>query len=237
VRKNTLNFVVDLLTLIAILAMIGTGLVLYFVLPPGSGGRGLILWELGRHDWGDVHFWTAVSLAALLILHVALHWAWVCGTIRRLVHGPKRNAGRPRSALDNLYGIAFLAILIGAFTAFVFIANANVATSAEEAGRHEAEHADGGAGGGKRAGRGSTNQSAENEHGEHNRSVGGVEIRGSTTLAEIEAATGVSAALIVQDLGLPPDTPTNERVRRLADQYGFSMRELRAAVASHLYDG
>ena len=82
-RKNTLNFAVDVLTLLAILLMVGTGLVMKFTLPPGSGGRGLILSGLGRHDWGDVHFWASVALGVLLVLHVALHWAYVKTNLKR----------------------------------------------------------------------------------------------------------------------------------------------------------
>jgi hypothetical protein len=67
-RKNTVNFYVDLATLLAILAMTGTGLILKYSLPPGSGGRGLVLWGLGRHDWGGVHFWIAVGLGVLLVV-------------------------------------------------------------------------------------------------------------------------------------------------------------------------
>ena len=63
-RRNTLNFLVDALTLLAIFVMIATGLVIRFILPPGTGGghggAGLLLWGMGRHDWGDVHFWTSV---------------------------------------------------------------------------------------------------------------------------------------------------------------------------------
>ena len=30
-----------------------------------------------RHDWGDVHFWIAVALAAGVMIHLLLHVQWI----------------------------------------------------------------------------------------------------------------------------------------------------------------
>jgi hypothetical protein len=59
-------------------------------------------------------------------------------------------------------------------------------------------------------------------------------VNGSMTLQEIEQRTGVSAAVILKELGLPPDTPTNERVGRLRKKYGFEMHTVQAIVQKHL---
>jgi hypothetical protein len=224
-RKNTLNFIVDLLTLLAILTMIGTGLIMYFTLPPGSGSRGLILWGLDRHEWGDVHFWSSVALGALLILHVALHWSWVCGTIRRLLHGPSTTRGRARSGLDNLYGIVFLAALAGVFAALLLVANANVIASAERAREHDQEHEPArieapGAGRGGAAGAG-----AETDH-----ERGASAIRGSMTLAEVAAQTGLSVEAIRTLLDLPTDTSSQERIGRLVRAHGLDMAAARSLI-------
>ena len=70
-RRNTLNFIVDLVSLLVMLGMIATGVVMRFLLPPGTGGRhgdGPVksLCGLGRHDWGDVHFWLGVAIGVLM---------------------------------------------------------------------------------------------------------------------------------------------------------------------------
>jgi hypothetical protein len=229
-RKNTLNFIVDLLTLLAILAMIGTGLIMYFTLPPGSGSRGLILWGLGRHDWGDVHFWSSVALGALLVLHVALHWAWVCGTIRRLVHGPSGARGGGRSGLDNLYGVAFLIVLAGFFAGFLLVADAGVVVSAEAAGRHESEHAPArtespGAGLHFSAAEGDAPEAADEQ------------IRGSMTLAEVSEQTGVAVAELLAALQWPADTPAQERFGRLCRAHGMEMAAARRIIADRVAQG
>ena len=83
-----LNFVIDVLTLLVLLAMVGTGLVIRYLLPPGSGGHGagprLELWGLGRHDWGDVHFWIAVATIVVTLIHIVIDWKALRGVIRYL---------------------------------------------------------------------------------------------------------------------------------------------------------
>ena len=152
-RRNTLNFITDAVTLLVMLAMIASGLLLRYVLPPGSrGGSGLSLWGWTRHDWGDLHFWLAASLAALLLVHVALHWSWVCTTVKRFV--------RPDAPLvctwrRNVYGGALVALLAGLVGGFTWLASTNVVRGATEPqhrqlrlGRADRDAAESGRGGG-----------------------------------------------------------------------------------------
>ena len=223
-RKNTLNFSVDLLTALAILVMVATGLIMEFTLPPGSGSRGLVLWSMMRHEWGNIHFWASVALAGILILHVALHWAWVCGTIRRLVHGPSGERGRGRSRLDNLYGVAFLILLTGLFAGFLLVADAGVVVSAETAREHESEHAPArlespGAGRHFSAEEGDAQDAAVEE------------IRGSMTLVEVSEQTGLPMAELLAALQWPEDTPPHERLGRLCRAHGMEMAAARQIIA------
>lgn len=65
-------------------AMIGTGLLLAFRLPPGSqGGRGLRAWGIDRHEWGDIHTWLGYVFVVFLLLHLALHWRWLWSVAAR----------------------------------------------------------------------------------------------------------------------------------------------------------
>ncbi len=58
-------------------------------------------------------------------------------------------------------------------------------------------------------------------------------INGSMTLSEIERQTGVSAAAIAKELGLPHDVSADERLGRLRQQYGFEMHDVRSIVEKH----
>lgn len=74
---------IDTVAAALLTAMVGTGYILWFVLPPGTN-RTHILWGLLRHQWGAVHFWISLMLLTFLAVHVGLHWRWlVMGLSRR----------------------------------------------------------------------------------------------------------------------------------------------------------
>ncbi|HMB04500.1 MAG TPA: DUF4405 domain-containing protein, partial [Isosphaeraceae bacterium] len=72
----TRNFLVDSLAFAGFVLLTATGILLHYLLPPGSGHR-MTIWGLDRHDWGRVHFWISVAFLGSLALHLVLHWKWV----------------------------------------------------------------------------------------------------------------------------------------------------------------
>jgi len=109
-KKAAINVWLNILALVNFLALAATGAIMRWVLPPGTGGRhaqgaGLgrgwrggrgaldstdpeagpikTLLGWGRHDWGDLHFWLAVSLVVVIVVHIVLHWSWVRANILR----------------------------------------------------------------------------------------------------------------------------------------------------------
>ena len=82
-KKTTINFYADCVGLIAFLGLVCTGFIGRYILPPGTGGRGKggvpskTLLSLGRHDWGDIHFYLAVTFVIFTLWHIYLHWEWI----------------------------------------------------------------------------------------------------------------------------------------------------------------
>lgn len=137
-KRSSLNFAVDAVTFLVMLGMIATGLLIRFVLPPGSGERRL-LWDYSRHDWGDVHFWLAVALGGIVLIHIALHWSWVCSLVSRWCLSDEGRA-RPKAALRrNLVGVVLLLSVMGLITGFLWVA----ARSVVETGGGGRQHRDG----------------------------------------------------------------------------------------------
>ena len=104
-RKKTWNVIIDIMAYVAFVVLAMTGVIMYFILPPGSG-RSLSIWGLGRHDWGDIHFWAAVSFFGILILHLILHWKWIVSVLR----GTPRPESRWRFLMGSVGLIAIILI-------------------------------------------------------------------------------------------------------------------------------
>jgi hypothetical protein len=125
-KRQILNFVIDTAALLVMLAMVATGFLLKWILPPGSrGGQGLQLWGMTRHDWGDLHFWLAVALLLLMFVHVLLHWSWVCALVARLVRGTSSGGAVVAHSRQWLYGISFLIVCCLLVAAFLWLASAH----------------------------------------------------------------------------------------------------------------
>jgi hypothetical protein len=75
-KRVTINALVDIGCLIMFIPSLVSGLVLYLVLPEGGGrGSGWATYlGIARNQWVTIHNNTSLIFAALLILHLLLHW-------------------------------------------------------------------------------------------------------------------------------------------------------------------
>jgi hypothetical protein len=241
-RRNTINFVIDLAALLVMLALAATGLIMRFALPPGSGGRGgglrATLWGWGRHDWGDLHLWLSIAVGALLLIHAALHWDWLCCTARKLMPKEPGATDKTRTWMRNLVGAGALGVTAALLTGFTWFTSAQV-TNTRAGGLFASMHGqraeidaasivatpstqpDPARRGHDRNDRGSCGDGRKPEH---------QTIRGSMSLADVAAGTGIPAETIRADLKLPDSAPLNERLGRLCRQYGLEMSQVRQAV-------
>jgi preprotein translocase subunit SecG len=69
---------VDIGCLVTFITSLISGLVLYLVLPSGGGrggGSGSYL-GIAREQWLNMHNYTSLIFAALIIIHLLLHWMY-----------------------------------------------------------------------------------------------------------------------------------------------------------------
>jgi hypothetical protein len=115
--RTTLDFWMDLISMVTGLSLAATGAMLAFVLPPGSGRA--TVFGLTWRDWGSIHFCVATVFVAAVVAHVCRHWSWLWSTVHRLV-------GRERGADDgHLVAGVFLLVLL----ATVFVGGVNWAST------------------------------------------------------------------------------------------------------------
>jgi cytochrome b len=90
-RQARLNYFLNTLLFIDITLVIFTGLMISRVALPSLG-----IYLGGGFVWRGLHSLTANLSLVLISAHVALHWRWIVGTIKRYVFRPflpKRSAG------------------------------------------------------------------------------------------------------------------------------------------------
>lgn len=193
-RQFIQNVVVDSIAFVSFLFLTTTGLLMKFILPPGSGHHTTI-WGYDRHIWGEIHFWVAMIMFGALALHLFLHWNWIQGVFT----GKPGQASGQRFMLGIIGVIAVILLAISPLISPKEIGE-NQGRESEE---HESDHAD-----------------DFNTH----------EIRGYMTLEEIERTTGVPAAYIIEQLQLPVNTLSDEKLGHLRNEHGFSMDEAREII-------
>lgn len=110
IEKSKLNFAIDSLMMIIMMALAGIGFLMKFVLIPGKErwlvyGANVELYWLGldRHEWGTIHLWLGYSLLFLLALHIALHFKWILNTYQRTF---------ANTALKKMAGVFFIVICL-----------------------------------------------------------------------------------------------------------------------------
>lgn len=82
--KKTIRVLTDILMFLSMCFLAGTGLLIHYRLVPGfRGGHGLALLGLTRHEWGTYHLWAAYLLLFLVIVHLALNFAFIKNVIAR----------------------------------------------------------------------------------------------------------------------------------------------------------
>jgi hypothetical protein len=245
--RNKLNLLIDVLAFLAMGGLASTGLMLAYRLPPGSGSLAVL--GRTRHEWGDVHFCLALSLLALMVLHVVLHWGWVKNALAAVL--AVRTPRKPGAGLGGTLALLILGVVVAAAIAAPWV------IAVEERGRGGE-----GEGHGYRGGRGGQRGSATDcdscsdasscagkageatadaePRGKGGRGKGAGAgqgrsgeddpLRGRNTLVEAAQAAGVPVSRLLQELKLPADTPLDSRLGPLCQEHGLTMEDFRAAV-------
>ena len=67
-----------------------TGLLLWLAPEVRRSGQQLLLFDMTKHEWGDIHFWVCVAVVIITITHVIIDWKALKGVIRYLTSAHRR---------------------------------------------------------------------------------------------------------------------------------------------------
>jgi hypothetical protein len=99
-KRPKLNFIIDIIAFFAFVLLTTTGILMRYILPPGSGKYALI-WNMDRHEWGTIHFWISILFFSILALHLFTHWKWIVSLVK----------GRPKDQTGYRAGLGIVGVL------------------------------------------------------------------------------------------------------------------------------
>jgi len=109
--RTIVNFLLDTLLLVTFLSVAVVGVVVRFIFPPGTQADGWSLWGSGYDAWVGLWFNLVAAFALLVLVHVMLHWSWVCGVVGQRLSKRYGRTVRIDEANQTLYGVGLLVVL------------------------------------------------------------------------------------------------------------------------------
>lgn len=109
--RTILNFLLDTALLLMFMTLAATAVIVRFVFPPGTLADGWTLWGYGYDAWVAFWFNLLAVLSLMILLHVMLHWSWVCGVVAQRLSKRRGRTVRIDEANQTVYGVGLLVVL------------------------------------------------------------------------------------------------------------------------------
>ncbi len=223
VSRSKINFVIDALMFLDMMAIGGLGFLMKYVLVPGEKrwdiyheNVDLFFWGLDRHQWGTIHLILGYILLGLLVLHIVLHWNQILCMFRGLVR---------RKKIRVFLGWIFLPLSLLCLL-FAFFVPIEVEPVEQGRGRRQSLQSD------KSAGIGNTLQDIQHEEHERQRAAD-INVQGYMTLAEVASAFQIPIDTLKKELALPKSTPRGARLGQLRKRYNFVMSDVESIILKY----
>ena len=111
--RTQINFWVDVVMLVVFLGLLYVSAVVQFVFPPGVSAAGWTLWGITYTGYRWLQFVLLSVFTLIVLLHVMLHWSWVCGVIAGWLSKEEAVNLRKDDGIQTIYGVGFMVVLLG----------------------------------------------------------------------------------------------------------------------------
>jgi hypothetical protein len=122
-HQTMINFWLDSALLLNFMALIWVSVIVRFIFPPAENAAGFVLWGLSLSQLMDVQFGVLAVFCLGIVVHLMLHWTWVCGVI-----GSKllRSRDGTKRTMDDgqrtIFGVGLMIVLLNVMGVGIAIA-------------------------------------------------------------------------------------------------------------------
>lgn len=106
--RTGVNFLLDSFLLTTFVTILAIATIVRFVFPPAENSHGWRLWGWSLEQWHELLFAAIAVLAGAVLLHIMLHWNWVCGVVSNKLSSWFGRAVRIDDASKTLWGVSLL---------------------------------------------------------------------------------------------------------------------------------
>ena len=111
--RTIVNFWLDTILLSSVLLLVVTSTVIRFVFPPALAAEDWTLWGGTIDQWIAFQYAVLCVFAFLILIHVMLHWNWICGVVTTRLLPTKDGKKRTLTeGIRTLYGVGLLIVLL-----------------------------------------------------------------------------------------------------------------------------
>jgi hypothetical protein len=113
------NFWLDALLLVLLVLYGWATTMLRVVFPAPTAATGWSLWGWTFDQWWDFQFEVLCALALAVLVHLMLHWNWICSVVASQILRTRR---RPDDSMQTIYGVATLIVILHLIAAGIIAA-------------------------------------------------------------------------------------------------------------------
>lgn len=117
------NFWLDVLLLVLFLILAFTCAVIRLIFPPLQQAEAWSLWGWNLDRWIEFQFSILCVFSFGILLHLMLHWKWVCGIMStKILWSKAQKKTRMDDGTRTLIGVGFMIVVLAVFGAVFALA-------------------------------------------------------------------------------------------------------------------
>ena len=93
------------------LGLVWVATITRFIFPAATAASGWTLWGWGLDEWLGIQFGLVALLTFGIVVHLMLHWSWVCGVFFSKLRKVKAKA-MPDDGTRTIYGVGLMIVIL-----------------------------------------------------------------------------------------------------------------------------